>query len=84
MEEEEEEEEEGRGMGGRRKLCIFESHACTHSSIKLVKNLIHLKLGAAAIFRAKQARLTTPYETRKNMVTIGAMVLSWPRNSVAW
>ena len=43
----------------------------------------YLKLGAAASLRAKQARFTTQYETRKNIVTIGAMAFSWPRNRVA-
>ena len=41
-------------------------------------------MGAAATLRAKQARLTTMYETRKNIVTNGAMALSLPRNKVTY
>ena len=44
---------------------------------------LYLKLGAAANLSAKQARFTTQYDTRKNIVTIGAIVLSSPRNRVA-
>jgi len=43
---------------------------------------VGLKLGADASLRAKQARLTTPYDRRKNIVTNGAIALRLPINKM--
>ena len=43
---------------------------------------LYLKLGADANLSAKQAKLTTPYDRRKNMVTIGAMAFNLPMKRV--
>ena len=45
---------------------------------------LYLKLGAEAHSRARQARSTAAYTSRKKMVTILAMVLSFPENSTSW
>ena len=44
----------------------------------------YLKFGAEAMSSAMQARLVAAYESRKNMVTIGAMVFNSPRNNTHW
>lgn len=44
---------------------------------------VYLKLGAEAHSRARQARSTAAYTSRKKMVTMLAMVLSFPENSTS-
>lgn len=41
---------------------------------------VYLKLGAEAHSRARQAKSTAAYTSRKKMVTMLAMVLSFPEN----
>ncbi|TNN35872.1 hypothetical protein EYF80_053965 [Liparis tanakae] len=43
-----------------------------------------LVLGAEAHSRDRQARSTAAYTSRKKMVTMLAMVLSFPENSTSW
>lgn len=45
---------------------------------------LYLKLGAEAHSRAKQARSTAAYTSRKKMVTMLAMVLSFPEKRTSW
>lgn len=45
---------------------------------------LYLKFGAEAHSRARQARSTAAYTKRKKMVTMLAMVLSFPENSTSW
>lgn len=59
-------------------MCMCMVYVC-HSGMNE-----HLKLTAEANLRAKQARLTTPYETRKNIVTKGATELNFPMKRVSW
>ena len=45
---------------------------------------VYLKLGAEAHSKARQARSTAAYTSRKKMVTMAAIVLSFPENSTSW
>lgn len=45
---------------------------------------LYLKLGAEAHSRAKQATSTAAYTSRKKMVTMLAMVLSFPEKRTSW
>lgn len=46
--------------------------------------VLYLKLGAEAHSRARHARSTAAYTNRKKMVTMLAMVLSFPENSTSY
>lgn len=48
------------------------------------KQYMYLKLGADAHSRARQATSTAAYTKRKKMVTILAMVFSFPENSTSY
>lgn len=45
---------------------------------------VYLKLGADAHSRARQAMSTAAYTSRKEMVTMLAMVLSFPEKRTSW
>lgn len=53
-------------------LCL---HVCVND-----RTCVYLKLGAEAHSRARQAKSTAAYTSRKKMVTMLAMVLSFPEN----
>lgn len=46
--------------------------------------MVYLKFGAEATLRAKQARLVTPYDNKKNILTKGATLLTLPKNKTIW
>ncbi len=52
--------------------------------MRVLVTCVYLKLGADAHSRARQAKSTAAYTSRKKMVTILAMVLSFPEKSTSY
>lgn len=52
--------------------------------VTLREREVYLKLGADAHSRARQATSTAAYTSRKKMVTMLAMVLSFPEKRTSW
>lgn len=77
------ENKDGGGGGGEYTKSQTEKGSCVFVYGNR-KWWLYLKLGAEAHSRAKQARSTAAYTSRKKMVTMLAMVLSFPEKRTSW